>query len=102
MLLDAGVDPLDYRTAKREKFDRKVRRKIRYALSQLGIVTKKERRLRSEWERHATGMFDCFCKDGLSGRYADMEYTLNEMPQPDLVFDGQYLRRALDLSLDID
>lgn len=102
MFLKAGVDPSDYHTTKREKFDRKVRRKIRYALSQLNIVTKKEQRLRSEWERHAAGMFDCFCKDGLSGRYADMVYTLNKMPQPDLVFDGQYLRRALDLNLDID
>lgn len=97
MLRDAGIDPVDYACRKPEGTPRRWRRQLRLALSEWGLKTGKERRQQCEWRRRAALLFAGFREDAAQKSYADLDFVLAQMPRPELSFDGQYLRRPLDL-----
>ncbi|WP_323716338.1 glycosyltransferase family 8 protein [Paracoccus aminovorans] len=99
MFSQAGVDYQDYLQAKRDSFLRRWRTALRYRLSRAGWTTSKEKRQRSEWSKRSKAIFEGIAEDGRLNRYADMSFSLSEMPQPELSFDGRYLRRALNLEI---
>lgn len=97
MFAQAGIDFHDYLKKTPQSAVRRWRTALRYKASQAGLVTGKERRQRKEWSEKSVAMFHKLAEDGAAGRYADMDFTLTDMPRPKLSFDGRYLRRALDL-----
>ncbi|WP_374291793.1 glycosyltransferase family 8 protein [Paenirhodobacter enshiensis] len=99
MFRAVGVDPAQYRQKTQENILRRGRTAIRSYLSQNGIVTSKERRQRAEWDLRAAAMYAALQEDGQLGRYADFDFSLSEMPRPQLGFDGRYLRRSLAIDL---
>lgn len=100
MFAQAGIDYRDYLKKRRESAVRRLRTDIRYRLSMLGVKTSKEARQRKEWQVKSQAIFEQFCDDGRAQRYADMGFALTQKPEPQLSFDGRYLRRALDVSYD--
>lgn len=100
MFARAGIDYRDYMQKKPESAVRKLRTRVRYRLSRMGVETGKEKRQRVEWRAKSQTMFRQIAEDGAAGRYADMGFTLSERPEPRLSFDGRYLRRALEVSYD--
>lgn len=100
MFAQAGIDYRDYLKKRRESAVRRLRTDIRYRLSMLGVRTSKETRQRKEWQVKSQAIFEQFAEDSRAHRYADMDFTLTQKPEPRLSFDGRYLRRALDVSYD--
>lgn len=100
MFAQAGIDYRDYLQKRRESAVRKWRTALRYRASQAGIMTSKEKRQRREWQEKSAVIFREIAKDGGVGRYADIDFSLTEMPVPELSFDGRYLRRALEVGFD--
>lgn len=99
MMSEAEVDPQAYRGARRDSALRRLRRHIRSGLSDLGLRTGKERRQAAEWQRRAVALCEGFRLDAAAGRYADLDFAVTDMPRPRLSFDGQYLRRPLDVPI---
>lgn len=98
MFAAAGVDYRSFLRERRENAVRKLRGRLRNWLTRRGIKTSKERRQWQEWQQKSDRMLHGFQADAAANRYADMRFTLDAKPMPELSFDGSYLRRPLDMT----
>ncbi|WBU64213.1 glycosyltransferase family 8 protein [Paracoccus aerodenitrificans] len=100
MMGAAGVDYRQYLRPRRQSVMRRLRGGMRKWLTQRGIRTGKERRQWQEWRQKSDALYQGFRDDAAAGRYRDMDFLLDRRPEPELSFDGSYLRRSLDVSFD--
>lgn len=99
MIRDGGHDPALVQSGRPESIMRRLRKTSREWLSRRGVSTRKEARQRQEWQERARLLSVGFRGDLKSSRYADTTVRDIDPINPDLSFDGQYLRRPLMITL---
>lgn len=99
MIRDGGHDPALVQSGRPESIMRRLRKTSREWLSRRGVSTRKEARQRQEWQERARHLSAGFRGDLKSSRYADTTVRDIDTINPDLSFDGQYLRRPLMITL---
>lgn len=101
MVRAAGNNPDKLLRPKFEALPRRLRKAVRAKMSAWGAISGKERRLREEARRRADHLHRAFVEDLTLGRYVDWRQAPQARPEAKLHFDGQYLRRPLDVELEL-
>lgn len=99
LISDIGYDPKSVQNSRKDSAFRRGRKALRAFLSRCGIKTGKERRQRQEWQNRAAHLAADYQSDLTSRLYCDTTLKELDLIEPDLSFDGQYLRRSLMVNI---